>query len=359
MAHRSSIPANAYPADGQFFDLPAGGVAKAEVACSKHYTTFGGANDVPETACPNDFNSLHEASADKTKGCAIAIAYKSDVRSIQPEDFVVISSNHQCPWKRDVEFEIPAGLPACPEGGCHCMWGWIHGQERGGDEMYMTGFKCKVSNPGNKALAAPKKPIRCEDGDCTGAKQPLFFSQVERANVENYGGEPPSYNDRYGYVNGAQNDIFSGGVQEGAPSTPSKTTSAGATPSSTDSTQPGKNEQWNNNGNNNGNGQENNNGNDQENGNDNGNGQESGSDNGSDNGNGNGNGNGEEDCDETESAAPAPTSTGRGRYHGGHRNKWHWNKQQNDENNWNNDNNNGWKKRAVRRKRTIRYARDY
>ena len=67
------------------------------------------------------------------KGCAIAIAYESDPHKIKPEDFVVVTTNFSCPWFKDVDFKIPAGLPECPEGGCHCMWAWNHSPAGGGE----------------------------------------------------------------------------------------------------------------------------------------------------------------------------------------------------------------------------------
>lgn len=223
---------NQPPADGQFFELPAGGQAQAQVACNKQWTTWGGYQGTPSDACPDDFGSLHEASTANTKGCAIAIAYKSDVNDVKPEDFVVITTNAACPWNRDVTFDIPAGLPACPEGGCHCMWGWVHGETNGGDEMYMNGFKCQVTNPGNRALATPKAPVLCTSGNCSGAKNPLYFSKVEGANVQRDDG-PPSYNERYGWTNGAQTDIFADGVVDNSQPTTTASNTA-TTPTATD-----------------------------------------------------------------------------------------------------------------------------
>lgn len=59
------------------------------------------------------------------KGCALAIAYKSDVHDVQPDDFTIFSVNHTCVWYQNTAFNVPS-LPACPEGGCHCAWFWIH-----------------------------------------------------------------------------------------------------------------------------------------------------------------------------------------------------------------------------------------
>ena len=76
--------------------------------------------------CPGaQSTAFHTANEADTKGCALAIAYNSDPKSIQPEDFVVFSVNHTCVWSLNTAFDIPQ-LPACPEGGCHCSWNWIH-----------------------------------------------------------------------------------------------------------------------------------------------------------------------------------------------------------------------------------------
>lgn len=89
-------------------------------------------------------------------GCGIAIAYESDPRKIQPEDFTVISTNYTCPWFKNVDFQIPADLPPCPEGGCHCLWGWVHSSNAGAQENYILNYKCQVTGAkGSRAL--PKR----------------------------------------------------------------------------------------------------------------------------------------------------------------------------------------------------------
>jgi hypothetical protein len=64
-------------------------------------------------------------------GTALAIAYKSDVSTISPNDFTVISINHNSVWEREINYDIPAGMPACPAGGCLCSWNWIHEANHG------------------------------------------------------------------------------------------------------------------------------------------------------------------------------------------------------------------------------------
>jgi len=74
----------------------------------------------------------------KFGGTALAIAYTSDVGSLQPNDMTIISVNYNSVWEREISYDIPAGLPPCPEGGCLCTWNWIHqasDQEGYGEEI--------------------------------------------------------------------------------------------------------------------------------------------------------------------------------------------------------------------------------
>lgn len=71
---------------------------------------------------------------DDLTGCALAIAYKSDVRAIQPEDFTVFSINQTCVWTRFTDFQVPANMPPCPPEGCHCAWFWIHSSNSGSQQ---------------------------------------------------------------------------------------------------------------------------------------------------------------------------------------------------------------------------------
>ena len=122
------------PNPGDVFELPAGQTVTTEISCAKGATSYfntSGGPDVRqgESPCPNPTNSTapyHTTGLDDVKGCAIAIAYKSDVNTIQPEDFAVFSVNHTCVWTLHTDFQIPARMPPCPEGGCTCAWFWIH-----------------------------------------------------------------------------------------------------------------------------------------------------------------------------------------------------------------------------------------
>lgn len=127
-------------------ELPAGGTFTGQLGCNKAFTTY----DPQQYAC-NTIGPLHTNDTSfgddpkDVKGCAIAIAYKSDPHDIQPDDFTVISVNYTCPWVRETDFHIPSDLPACPPGGCNCMWGWVHSQYAGTTQIYFLGYKCNVT----------------------------------------------------------------------------------------------------------------------------------------------------------------------------------------------------------------------
>lgn len=120
------------PNAGDFFELPVGKPATTEIACNKGATTWfnsseGGDIRQGDSPCPNsDPSAYHTKGIDDVKGCALAIAYESDVTKIQPEDFTVFSINQTCVWTRFTDFSVPARMPPCPPGGCHCAWLWIH-----------------------------------------------------------------------------------------------------------------------------------------------------------------------------------------------------------------------------------------
>ncbi|KAF8471114.1 hypothetical protein BDZ91DRAFT_677604 [Kalaharituber pfeilii] len=201
------------PPDGARMQLPAGGNVTIEVACEKRHTSFGGGDTSHNHPCPSDPPAMHSGPDfpdHLLRGCAIAIAYKQSAADVRPEDFTVISVNHYCVRTLRTVFEIPAGLPPCPNGKCVCGWFW-QGQVSN-DEMYMNGFDCSVENPGDRVLAKPVPPKECREGmgvECVrGAKQPMYWAN-EGANVEYHGPErKPAYLDYWGFPDGAQNDIF-------------------------------------------------------------------------------------------------------------------------------------------------------
>lgn len=191
------------PREGAFLELPAGGSLPAKIACDKGVADNGG-----ENACPHDYNSLHVEDESKVKGTALSIAYTSDENSVQPTDFAVISVDFDSPFKVDVNYQIPQNLPECPEGGCLCMWGWVHDASRGADENYLIMFRCKVTGGGSGSLPAPVAP----GPGVSGLKQMHLWMWDGPKNYE--GGGQPFYNDEFGFTNGAQ-DIGQGASSGG------------------------------------------------------------------------------------------------------------------------------------------------
>ncbi|KAI0806134.1 hypothetical protein BC629DRAFT_1485399 [Irpex lacteus] len=215
------------PHPDDFFELPAGQAATAEIACSKTATSYwqssdGGNAQQGDNPCPNsDTSAIHTTGIDDVKGCALAIAYKSDARDVQPEDFAVFSVNQTCVWYRFTEFQVPERMPPCPEGGCTCAWFWIHSPDSGSEQNYMNGFKCNITGAtSNTPIAKPQLARRCgadpqngkpeaSPGNCTyGAKSPFYWLQAERNNMFEGYYSPPFYTDLYNFKDGAQNDIF-------------------------------------------------------------------------------------------------------------------------------------------------------
>jgi hypothetical protein len=79
----------------------------------------------------------------------------------------------------------------------------------------MQGFKCKVTgaSPMAKPLAKAQAPIYCENDleKCVkGAKQMLAWQQATGSNIETPQGATPNYNQKCGWMEGAQADIFDG-----------------------------------------------------------------------------------------------------------------------------------------------------
>ncbi|KAG6839967.1 hypothetical protein C0991_010007 [Blastosporella zonata] len=217
-----------HPTD--FFELPAGQTATAEVACDKGATSYFASADAdirdpndPDNVCPGrGIVAVHTTGESDVKGCALAIAYESNVTNVKPEDFTVFSVNQTCVWTRFTDFQIPARMPPCPPDGCTCAFFWIHSQDSGAEENYMNGFKCNVtgSTSDAAALAVSQVPRRCGadpmnnrfqnvPGNCTyGAKQPFYWFNLEGNNMFEGAFSPPIYNDLYNFIDGAQNDIF-------------------------------------------------------------------------------------------------------------------------------------------------------
>ena len=95
-----------FSSPGDLFELPAGKPATTEIACNKGATSFfasseGGDIRSGDDPCPGrPTTEYHTNGPDDLKGCSLAIAYKSDVNQVQPEDFTVFSVNQTCVFVR-------------------------------------------------------------------------------------------------------------------------------------------------------------------------------------------------------------------------------------------------------------------
>lgn len=146
------------PNKGDFFELPAGSKATAEIACTKDATSYGkialdGGRDTrdpnnPNNVCPGSPSlAYHTNGIDDLEGCSLAIAYKDKVEDVKPEDFTVFSVNQTCVWTRFTDFAVPERMPPCPDDGCICAFFWVHSPNAGGEES-----KCAFSLPAPKFL---------------------------------------------------------------------------------------------------------------------------------------------------------------------------------------------------------------
>ncbi|KAJ7584546.1 hypothetical protein C8J56DRAFT_863127 [Mycena floridula] len=229
------------PDEGVFLELPANDRFAVELAVNRAFTTlsFGGANvgkgldgkdntDLGQpvngqSECITDPN-IHAQNETMAAGSAFAISYVSELSAVTPENLVVFSILEHSPWNRVATYDVP-NLPACPDAGCICAWGWVP-NGCGEPNIYMQGFRCKVTgNTGDAAVASGSPPVWCGDDPSTciaGAKQMVFWNQAEGDNIEVDGfdnaGNPkfPMYNEQLGWAPGAQHDIF---LQSGSATT--------------------------------------------------------------------------------------------------------------------------------------------
>ncbi|KAG9122696.1 hypothetical protein FRC07_000807 [Ceratobasidium sp. 392] len=243
------------PHPDSVFEFPAGGTATAELACDKDATSWwpsgpGGNRQNGNDPCPGSpSRMIHTNGINDLGGCAMAIAYKSDVKDVKPEDLVVFSVNHQCIWTRYTDFKgksgyprgrahvadsfvVPAKMPPCPNGKCICAWLWQHQPDAGGDEMYMNGFQCRITGAtSNTPVPKGKVPVDCTNdrSKCVkGAKLPMYWDQAEGNNMFNDIYHPPMYLDGFGFPDGAQNDLWdgvpdAGSVAKGSSAVPTST----------------------------------------------------------------------------------------------------------------------------------------
>ncbi|KAK1225484.1 hypothetical protein PQX77_011569 [Marasmius sp. AFHP31] len=278
------------PAPGDFLELPANGNFTVELATNRAFTTFssggkqakifpgpltgGTKNDRTEgqegkfkigqkgaegevPGCIVDPN-LHTQNESMASGTAFAISYTSDLKKVTPENLVVFTVLEHTPFRRLATYQVP-NLPACPPGGCICTWGWIP-NGCGEPNMYFFPYRCNVTGtPGSMPLALPARPANWCDmslplttkpanatttgkdeeqrlGACyKGAKQMLFWNQLEGDNIETLDGElgarlgNPGYNDKIGFKSGPQTDIFALDSEDtgATPPVSSTTTSSG------------------------------------------------------------------------------------------------------------------------------------
>ncbi|KAJ9096401.1 hypothetical protein QFC21_005223 [Naganishia friedmannii] len=221
---------NKPPKDGSFMELPSGGVYHGYTSCNKQQSKFGNIDKEKHAtiyACksstdnPADgIGAMHtsdhwgDPKPKDVKGTSIAIAYESDINKLTPEMFSVISVNYTSVWFQQTDYHIPGDLPACPAGGCICMWSWIHAPDAGSEQIYQNGYRCKTTGAsGSRSLPAPQIANKChyptDTTNCTvGPKQPHYWLQNERNNNHQGIYDPPYYNGDYGFMDGAQTDLF-------------------------------------------------------------------------------------------------------------------------------------------------------
>lgn len=126
---------------------------------------WGTGPDSPGNTLRGEHN-IHAYTRDDTSGCALAIAYKSNVTDAKPEDFVVFTVVHDCPKRMRESIDVP-NLPSCPNGNCICAWFWLPRSGSGLKNFYMTPFVCHVegasptASPVDVEYAIP--PRRCLD----------------------------------------------------------------------------------------------------------------------------------------------------------------------------------------------------
>jgi len=229
------------PPANEITQIPAGGSLDFEITGNKWWTTmgipYGGAGlwvapgstnrSVPDP-WSNDMNgygnaNIHSPTHADVAGCAIGIAYKSNINDVQPTDFVIVSVVADCIARQLQTFDFPS-LPACPNGQCICSWFWIHNSIGGTDQIYMTPFQCNIQNPSTWTIAKPTTPVRCDGqpscylyptwgtitNGCSNSLNPMYWANNQGNNMLNPTNAQcaPVYNASYGFPDGAQNQIF-------------------------------------------------------------------------------------------------------------------------------------------------------
>ncbi|KAK3214610.1 hypothetical protein GRF29_19g760106 [Pseudopithomyces chartarum] len=193
------------PSPGEFLELPANGEFTVELAHNRGQTTLTDPDadrlqwpdgqdhpddwnswEGPGSPCLED-GAMHAYNETSAAGTAWAISYESEIEKVTLENLVVFSTLQHTPWKRRATYQVP-DLMACPEGG-----------------VTVRGF------------APAQAPVYCADdaSKCVkGAKQMIAWHQETGNNIETADGISPGYNEKCGWTNGAQHDIFGRPVAE-------------------------------------------------------------------------------------------------------------------------------------------------
>ncbi|KAK4195416.1 WSC domain-containing protein [Triangularia verruculosa] len=222
------------PRNGESLALPAGGVFTGEIAENRAFTTLSYNGDLTTDWTdgrnhPEDWTGprtgegclvnnpdglggpLHTQNETRATGTALAISYNSNLADVNMENLVVISVAPNTPWKRVVNYDIPADLPPCAPGQCYCAWLWVP-DGCGEPNMYMQNFRCHVTGSTSvRRLGVAKPPVYCANNPSAcvkGPKQMIAWHQRTGNNVVTPGDVTPPYNSKMGFFPGAQNDIF-------------------------------------------------------------------------------------------------------------------------------------------------------
>ncbi|GEM11553.1 galactose-binding domain-like protein [Rhodotorula toruloides] len=103
------------PQNGSVMELPAGGTAAVEIACNVAWTSYGSRTTNPSdllSACPDNYGAYHTGDPtgplddDLLSGCALAVAYKSDIDEVGWDDLVVFSTNQTCVRQKVTTFDL-------------------------------------------------------------------------------------------------------------------------------------------------------------------------------------------------------------------------------------------------------------
>ncbi|EJD42536.1 hypothetical protein AURDEDRAFT_27173, partial [Auricularia subglabra TFB-10046 SS5] len=200
------------PPKGEYLNIPANGKFTVEMAGNRGATTLS-YNGTKVTDWPDGLEhppnwstdildplfppsrpgclgspNIHAHGRADAAGTVFAITYKGkgNINAVTLKDFTVFSVLPNTPYKRIATYSVP-NLPACPSGGCLCAWGWVP-NHCGLSNMYMTPFRCKVTNAKKtaRAVAAPKPPKWCEGNPkaCVkGPKQLIAVYQLSGNNI--------------------------------------------------------------------------------------------------------------------------------------------------------------------------------